>query len=72
MLRFGILGTGRIGEMHAGLVALQPDACVTWCYDVDLARAEETARKVGGRSTKNADTVLGADDVDGTIQTSDR
>ena len=50
--------------MHAGLVSLQPDASVTWCYDVDLARAEETARKVGARGTDNADAVLGADDVD--------
>jgi len=67
MMRFGILGTGRIGEMHAGLVALQPDSSVTWCYDVDLPRAQETAKKLGARSTNDVDMVLAADDVDAVL-----
>lgn len=67
MLRFGILGTGRIGEMHAELVALQPDARVTWCYDVDPTRAEKTAQKVGARSSTDVDKILAADDVDAVL-----
>ena len=67
MLRFGILGTGRIGDMHAGLVAAQPDAVVSWCFDVDQPRADATAARVGGRATTDVDTVLSADDVDAVL-----
>ena len=64
LYRFGILGTGRIGDMHAGLVARQPDATVTWCFDVDEARAGATAARTGGRATTRVEDVLAADDVD--------
>lgn len=64
MYRFAILGTGRIGDMHARLVARQPDAAVTWCFDVDPARAEAAAARVGARAATEVDEVLGAGDVD--------
>lgn len=67
MLRFGIIGTGRIGDMHARLVALQPDAAVTWCYDVSGESAEKTASAVGGRATTDLDTLLSADDADAVL-----
>lgn len=67
MTRFGILGTGRIGDMHAGLVALQPDAEVTWCFDVDRQRAEATAARVGARATTAVEQVLDAGDVDAVL-----
>ena len=67
MVRFAILGTGRIGDMHAGLVALQPDARVTWCFDVDEARAQATAERVGGRATTDVEALLGAGDVDAVL-----
>ncbi len=64
MLRFGVLGTGRIGDMHAGLIEAQPDATVTRCFDVDEARARATAQKVGAQATTVVDEVIEADDVD--------
>ena len=67
MLRFGIIGTGRIGDMHARLVALQPNACVTWCFDVFEDSARKTAAAVGGRATTNLDELLGAEDVDAVL-----
>ena len=67
MIRFGIIGTGRIGDMHAGLVAAQPEASVTWCFDIDLARAKSTAARVGSRATSDLDVVLEADDVDAVL-----
>ncbi|MDE0304392.1 MAG: inositol 2-dehydrogenase [Albidovulum sp.] len=67
MHRFGILGTGRIGGMHAGLVAAQQDAAVTWCFDIDPSRADATAARVGGRATTKVDEVLQADDVDAVL-----
>ncbi len=67
MLRFGIIGTGRIGDMHAKLVALQPDAQVTWCYDVFEDSAARTAASVGAKATTDLDELLGADDVDAVL-----
>ncbi len=67
MLRFGIIGTGRIGDMHARLVALQPDASVTWCFDVFEDSAKATAAAVGARPTSNLDALLGAEDVDAVL-----
>jgi myo-inositol 2-dehydrogenase/D-chiro-inositol 1-dehydrogenase len=67
MLRFGIIGTGRIGDMHARLVALQPDARVTWCYDLFEDSAARTAAAVGARATTDLDALLGADDVDAVL-----
>lgn len=67
MLRFGIIGTGRIGDMHAKLVARQPDASVSWCYDVHEESARKTAEAVGGQATTALDTLLGADDVDAVL-----
>lgn len=67
MLRFGIIGTGRIGDMHARIVALQPDAQVTWCYDVVEEGASRTAAAVGAQATTDLDKLLGADDVDAVL-----
>ncbi|MGS4945573.1 inositol 2-dehydrogenase [Meridianimarinicoccus sp. RP-17] len=67
MVRFAILGTGRIGAMHAGIVARQPDAAVTWCYDVDHDRAAACAAQVGGRASTDVDAILAADDVDAVL-----
>ena len=67
MLRFGVLGTGRIGDMHARLVAAQPDAVVTRCYDIDEERARATAQAVGAQATTDVDEVVGADDVDAVL-----
>lgn len=64
MLRFGVLGAGRIGDMHAQLINMQPNATVTWCYDVDFARAEMTSKKVNARAATSIDSVLTALDVD--------
>jgi len=67
MLRFGIIGTGRIGDMHARLVASQPDASVTWCFDVYEDSARATAQAVGARATTDPDALLGAEDVDAVL-----
>lgn len=66
-MRFGIIGTGRIGDMHARLVALQPDASVTWCYDPFEDNARRTAAAVNARATTDLDALLSADDVDAVL-----
>jgi myo-inositol 2-dehydrogenase / D-chiro-inositol 1-dehydrogenase len=64
-LRVGVLGTGRIGRMHAELLARQvPGAAVTAVFDAD----EETARRIGSwlgsPAASTAEELIAADDVD--------
>ncbi len=68
MLRFGIIGTGRIGDMHARIVAEQPDAVVTRCFDVFEENACRSAEAVGAKVTTDLSALLGADDVDAVEQ----
>ncbi len=67
MVRFGVLGSGRIGRMHAGLINSEAAASVSWCYDVDPDRAKQTAGEVGARVAVDVDQVLAADDVDAVL-----
>jgi myo-inositol 2-dehydrogenase / D-chiro-inositol 1-dehydrogenase len=64
-LRVGVLGSGRIGRMHAEIVARQvPGAELAVVYDADEASAREVARGLGVRIATSADEVIGARDVD--------
>ncbi|ETX28637.1 inositol 2-dehydrogenase [Roseivivax isoporae LMG 25204] len=53
--------------MHAGIIARQADARVTWCYDLDLGRAAAAAEAVGARASSDIDAILGAEDVDAVL-----
>ena len=65
-LRVGIIGVGRIGSMHAELLAFQvPGAALSCIHDADPARAAAIALRAGGaRVAPSIDALLGADDVD--------
>lgn len=54
MVRFALFGCGRIGRMHAGLIAAHPRAGLAWAYDVHRPSAEAVAAQHGCRV---ADTV---------------
>ena len=49
-MRVGLLGAGRIGVLHAGLLADDPRVGEILVGDVDARRAENVAAEVGGRS----------------------
>jgi myo-inositol 2-dehydrogenase/D-chiro-inositol 1-dehydrogenase len=66
-VRIGVLGLGRIGRLHAELLARQVEgAAVTAVYDVDAAAAAGTAAALGGgvRVAASADELVAAPDVD--------
>jgi myo-inositol 2-dehydrogenase / D-chiro-inositol 1-dehydrogenase len=48
-VRLGIIGTGYIGNVHAGIYANDPRVEVSALYDIIPERAEATSRRVGGR-----------------------
>lgn len=47
-LHIGFIGAGRMANVHAGLIALEPDVRIVAATDIDAARAEAFATKWGG------------------------
>lgn len=66
MIRFGILGAGRIGKVHARTIAAAPGASVAAIADALPAAAAALAREVGGRAARTED-ILAATDIDAVL-----
>jgi myo-inositol 2-dehydrogenase/D-chiro-inositol 1-dehydrogenase len=49
-MKVGLLGAGRIGALHAGVLAGDPGVDELLVGDADMRRAEEVAREVGGEA----------------------
>lgn len=67
-VRFGLIGTGRIGQVHAGSIARLPDAVLTHVCDpfVDGARRVAAAHE-GARVSADAAEVFADEGVDAVI-----
>ncbi|WP_116655066.1 inositol 2-dehydrogenase [Pelagibacterium sediminicola] len=63
MLRFGILGAGRIGNVHARAIAGSGRASVSYIADAMAEAADALANAVGAR-TGSVEEVIAAPDVD--------
>ncbi len=62
-MRFGIIGAGRIGKIHAGNVAARADCEVRFVADVDAAASAALARATGA-AVASIDQIVGSADVD--------
>ena len=67
MIRFAVLGCGRIGRMHADNLAAHPKAALAWAYDVDRASAVAVAEKHGCGVAGTVAEVLGDGGVDAVL-----
>jgi myo-inositol 2-dehydrogenase / D-chiro-inositol 1-dehydrogenase len=64
-IRVGVLGVGRIGRMHAALVARNiPGLALAAVYDTDGATAASVANELDVPSTTSADELIARPDVD--------
>jgi myo-inositol 2-dehydrogenase/D-chiro-inositol 1-dehydrogenase len=64
-VRIGVLGVGRIGRMHAELLARQvPGASCSVVYDAAEVLARDVGATVGARVATSAAELIEADDVD--------
>jgi myo-inositol 2-dehydrogenase/D-chiro-inositol 1-dehydrogenase len=63
-LRFGLIGTGRIGQVHAANIAASPDATLTWVADPFVEGAHRLASAFGGTATENSEEVFASGQVD--------
>jgi len=62
-MRFGVIGAGRIGKIHAANVAARPDCEVAYVADVDAAAADGLA-KATGAAVGAVDEIMNSRDVD--------
>jgi myo-inositol 2-dehydrogenase/D-chiro-inositol 1-dehydrogenase len=67
MLRFGLLGCGRIGRVHAASLAANPRAELAVAYDPFEAAAGEVVAQHGGIATTDPQVVFDDDTIDGVI-----
>ncbi|MGW0936072.1 Gfo/Idh/MocA family protein [Streptomyces sp. NPDC002666] len=59
-MRIGLLGTGRIGSFHAGVLARHPAVEALVMADAEPARAVSVARRTGARAVATATEVFDA------------
>jgi myo-inositol 2-dehydrogenase/D-chiro-inositol 1-dehydrogenase len=64
-LRIGVLGCGRIGRLHAELIAGRVDGlALSAVFDVVDGVAHDTAARFGGRVAETPESLIDGDDVD--------
>lgn len=61
MLRFGLVGAGRIGRIHGSNVAARSDAKLVAIADADGAAASSMAAQTGARAVSVEEAISGAD-----------
>jgi myo-inositol 2-dehydrogenase / D-chiro-inositol 1-dehydrogenase len=67
MVKFAVLGCGRIGRMHALNLARHPRAAPAWVFDVAGEAAASVAAATGAKQARDADEALTADDVEAVL-----
>src|SRR5438876_2178360 len=66
MIRFGVVGAGRIGKVHAATIAANPKAKLVYVADAMPAAAQALASQHGARAASVED-ILKAKDVDAVV-----
>jgi myo-inositol 2-dehydrogenase/D-chiro-inositol 1-dehydrogenase len=66
-IRMGLIGTGRIGRVHAMSIAALHSTSLQWVADPFLKGAENTVAEFGGKATSDPRDIFAAGDVDAVI-----
>ena len=53
MIRFALLGAGRIGQMHAANIAGHERCNLSWIYDVHTPSSEALCTKTGAKVARD-------------------
>jgi myo-inositol 2-dehydrogenase/D-chiro-inositol 1-dehydrogenase len=66
-VRIGLLGTGRIGQVHAISIAENPNVELTYVADVFIDGAKKLADQFGGKITADPAEVFASGEVDAVV-----
>jgi myo-inositol 2-dehydrogenase/D-chiro-inositol 1-dehydrogenase len=67
VMRFGLIGAGFIGTVHANRILSEPRATLTWVFDVDQGAAHKIAGLTGANIATSIDEILSDKEVDAVI-----
>ncbi len=63
MINFALLGTGRIGKLHASIINAHPEASLKYVYDIDISSAKKIAKKYSCEVAKTAKEAISSDQI---------
>ncbi|QZY50790.1 inositol 2-dehydrogenase [Leucobacter tenebrionis] len=66
-VRFGLIGTGRIGQVHAASIAVDPEATLAWVADPFVAGAEDIVKRFGGIATASPEELIASGEIDAVL-----
>ncbi|QHF22907.1 inositol 2-dehydrogenase [Rathayibacter sp. VKM Ac-2804] len=66
-LRFGLIGTGRIGQVHAANIAADPEATLAWVCDPFVDGANDVSARYGGTVTTDAAEMFASGEIDAVL-----
>ena len=66
-LRFGLIGTGRIGQVHAANIAASDEASLAWIADPVVDGARQLAGRFGGTVTDDTEELLTSGGIDAVL-----
>ena len=67
MLKFALIGAGRIGRMHGSIIAGHTKTELVWVYDILEDNALNTANKTQARIAKSLDEIFEDDSLDAVL-----
>jgi len=66
-VRFGLIGTGRIGQVHAASIAANPQAELAWVADPFIDGATAVAARFGGTVTDSPGELIESGQLDAVL-----
>ena len=64
MLNFSLMGAGRIGKMHAGIIDAHPDCKIQFIYDINKEFVNDLSSKYGATVATSSNEALTNENVD--------
>jgi myo-inositol 2-dehydrogenase/D-chiro-inositol 1-dehydrogenase len=66
-VRVGLIGTGRIGQVHARSIVTNPDTTLTWVADPFIEGAQKIAELSGAQPTDSPEELISSQEVDAVL-----
>ena len=64
MLKFSLLGVGRIGKMHAHNIAINPNCKLEYVYDINKLTTEKISKEFGCKIARSPEEAISNPNVD--------
>ena len=64
MFNFSLMGAGRIGKMHAGIIDAHPDCNLKYIYDINTEFVNQLANKYGANIASSPEQALTSEEID--------